>query len=441
MELYSWQRPLAKTLYDLLCTYGIAVNALPPGTGKTFLTLDVIKNRGRPSLIIAPKQAGTQWLRAAEAYGVRSEILDIINPERISLGITKYYNGSKWALPPNCDVHWDEVHKGPSGMYSLACLALAQLKAPDRGIQLISATLADSPLKLRASGYLLGLHSFVENEYKRWLLKNGCYVRAMPNGERKLAFTASNAKAKEALAQIRAIIGPRMVSMKIDEVPGFPECLVQAKLYDLETEMADAVSKAYEEMEERLRGNGATALVELQHARERAELCKCDLLVALAKDDLEQGFSPVFFFNFRSSLFRFEKRFTEETGLPISMVYGGQSKKDRDNAQDLFQSNTHHACACTADAGGVSINLHDVLHQRPRRAYINPGWSASTTLQVLGRIRRAGGTPVVQTFVLAAGTEEERVYAKLQSKLGNVEALNDADFLPDGLTTNEVKDE
>jgi SNF2 family DNA or RNA helicase len=59
---------------------------------------------------------------------------------------------------------------------------------------------------------------------------------------------------------------------------------------------------------------------------------------------------------------------------------------------------------------------------------INPSFSAVHVKQAMGRIHRAGGTKSVQRFILAAGTLEERVYRKVQAKIGNIGLLNDGDL-------------
>jgi hypothetical protein len=82
-------------------------------------------------------------------------------------------------------------------------------------------------------------------------------------------------------------------------------------------------------------------------------------------------------------------------------------------------------------AGGTGLSLHDDKKERPRASLITPGVSASEFRQALGRIHRVGGTPVVQTIVLASGTIEERVYEAIQRKTTGIDSVNGVNLLTD----------
>jgi hypothetical protein len=60
---------------------------------------------------------------------------------------------------------------------------------------------------------------------------------------------------------------------------------------------------------------------------------------------------------------------------------------------------------------------------------INPSWSAFHLVQALGRIHRAEGkTPCVQRIMFAAGTIEERQRQRVDTKIKNIDLLNDGDL-------------
>jgi hypothetical protein len=429
-QLYEWQQPLADRIDGILKAGNIAINALPTGAGKTYIALDVASRRKRPTLVVCPKIAFTNWYRTAEEFSVGDRIVGVVNSERISLGKCPWYDGTAWHLPKDCDVIWDEIHKGPSGENSKAGAALARLKSYGVSLHAMSATWADSPLKLRSLGYWLGLHSYLSGDFRRWCLNHGCYVQTMPNCT-KIVF-GTGPKGRTALLQIREQVADRLVSYRINEIPGFPAQQLRSRLYDLAKHDAQALQKAYDEMPTRILG-GTTPLAALIHAREQAEFCKCSLMAELVAEELAKGNSVVVFVNFRSILCRLESMLRANGVDNISVIHGGQSGPvgaiERQYNIDAFQNNTNHVVIATTQAGGVSVSLHDVLNERPRVSFLTPGWSASETVQALGRIRRAGGTPVVQTFVMAAGTEEEKTHKKLQHKLGRVELLNDGDLL------------
>lgn len=427
VTLLPWQEPLKQSIVNVWKS-GLFLNACGTGTGKTYVALAALEALGRKALVIAPKAALTAWHRVADDMGLSSQLVGTINPERISLGRCPWYDGNQWSLPEGCAVVWDEPHKSCSGPDSLATKAFARLHFRKVPILAMSATIADSPLKLRAIGYAAGLHDFSTGGYRRFCLAHGCFTQAMPNGGVRMAFTKNAKAAQKHMAAIREKIGERMLYLPVNQIPGFPESFVESRLFDLDKESTGAVQRAYEEMEERMKSDGTHELTAILHARERAEWCKTELLAELVVDALEEGKSIVVFLNFRSVLARLEAALKGKAS--ISTIHGDQNSTQRQTNIDEFQQNKTHVCLCMIQAGGVAVSLHDVRQERPRVSFLTPGWSASETVQALGRIRRTGGTPVTQTFVLAAGTCEEKIHKALQRKLGNIEAINDKDLIP-----------
>ena len=170
-------------------------------------------------------------------------------------------------------------------------------------------------------------------------------------------------------------------------------------------------------MSERMRKPGASELAELGKARERTEYIKCGLFLELIKDALAQETSPVVFLNYREPLARLRELLKENGINNVSMIHGEQSLMVRDVEIADFQSNKNHVALVITAAGGTGVSLHDVHNARPRAAIISPSYNASDVKQCLGRIHRVGGTRSVQTFVLASGTVEEKVYKAITAKL------------------------
>jgi hypothetical protein len=80
-------------------------------------------------------------------------------------------------------------------------------------------------------------------------------------------------------------------------------------------------------------------------------------------------------------------------------------------------------------AGNAGVSLHDLIGNHPRGSIISPSYSAINLLQALGRCHRAEGkTTVIQKILFAAGTIEEEACKRVQSKLQNLDALNDGDL-------------
>lgn len=416
ISLYDWQQPFADRLHDILVNGRIAVNTSETGTGKTYMGAYALKKLGLPVLVVAPKSVLTDWKNVAALFEL--PLLDVVNWEKLQRGNTPWYS-NRWNLPGEpCVILIDEAHQGCSGPKSITNRTVAQLKAFGKVKTVVqSATLADSPLKMRGLGYLLDLHQFNDSSFWSWCRKHGCL---QPPYHKGLEFT-KGAQGQEIMREIHKQIASRMVRARIAEIPGFPECALEAKLYDIGTKYTREINAIRAALEVRLKEPHIIPMVERNKARERIELFKVPLLIDLAKETLEAEHSPVIFVNFRSTVEALHKAFPG-----ASIIIGEQT--DRVEQIRRFQANESTVCLATCGAGGVGVSLHDVRHERPREAFITPGDRADHLVQVKGRIWRAGGTKAVQQFVLIAGTVEEKVYKNIQYKLGNLESLNDGDL-------------
>jgi len=220
----------------------------------------------------------------------------------------------------------------------------------------------------------------------------------------------------------------RMLHLKLDEIPGFPECQTEAKLFDLEAKYAKEIAAIYDDMAQEIKEEGhSNQLVAALRARQRAELVKVPLLADLVEEALEEDKSVVLFVSFRDTVGKLQAELKARDIASVNII-GDQKDTERQAHIDMFQANLVHVMVATAGAGGVGISLHDVKHERPRVSFITPNFSASEMKQCLGRIHRTGGTRAVQTFVLIANTIEEDVYRAIRSKFNNIESLVDSDF-------------
>lgn len=431
MPLLDWQEPIAAKLIPSLKKHSFVVNACTTGAGKTYICCEIIRRLKTPALIVAPKSSLTQWRRVAEEYGILDYILDIINPEQISkpTGCVWYTRDDLWCIPENTMVVWDEIHRGASGRDSITTKAVAQLKAyPGAMLHAMSATVACNPLQLRAVGYWAGLHKFKKGSFENWCKARGCTFMET-KGRWVFRFTRNENESKRIMAQIRQELGNMFLGLGPDEIPGFPEQTLQTKLIDLSKKDRKEIEKAYEAMSERMRSNPGSDLAMMGRERERIEFIMAEPLVQLVLNSVEDGNSAVIFFNFTEPRERFTKLLRKKYSGGISEIYG-QQKTDRQEQIDLFQNNTNPIIVVNTEAGGVALSLHDVLKQRPRESFIIPSYNAAAIKQALGRIRRAEGTHATQNFVFAANTVQERVMKSMQKKMGDIEALNDADLVP-----------
>ena len=434
---YLWQTPMVDAAVRSLEKDKFFILATPTGSGKTVVSLAAAKRLGWPHLVVAPKVSLTQWHRVAEAMGASSNLISVINPERISSprGCEFYTREGKWRLPPGCLVTWDEPHRSCSGPKSHSTLALAELKAYARGLMAMSATVADSPLKLRSLGWWNGSHMYNDQSFYRWCRKHGCrdvdlgWGRGAA-GRSAFKFTTSKRDAVKHMADIRQEFGTRFLSLKASDIPGFPSETISIKYLDLSKRDQDEINTAYEEMSERMKSIAQSSLSELGRMREQIEFVMALPLAELAANHIEDGNSTVTFFSFTEPRLRYEAKLRELGVGDIASVFGGQKDEARQAGVDAFQRNEIHAASIMIKAGGACLSLHDLLHERPRVSFLTPTYESDLFKQALGRIRRCEGTHATQYIVIAAATLQEKVAASLERKLGNIASLNESDLLP-----------
>lgn len=450
MEPYEWQKPLIQAAVSSLLNNRFFISGFPTGSGKTVIALAAARELNAKHLIIAPKVSLTQWRRTTENMGCADLIIDITNPEKIPInkcpfyekGGTKKKPSGKWTLPPKCVVSWDEPHRSASGEDSGTAFALALLKATN-GVHLhaMSATLADSPRQLRALGWWIGVHAWHMASFREWCRKHGCVYEKIRRFDPTVNlvreqwvfnFTKDPAEAAAHMADIRREFGSKFMSMRAEDIPGFPTETIETELIDLQKRDQDEIDEAYAVMSERMKTKGASILAENGRERERIEFVMAEAAAELAVYHVADGNSVVIFFNFTEPRLRFEEAYKKaakkaELNTDIASVYGGQTDEERQAGIDAFQANTTHCIAVMSAAGGAALSLHSA--ERPRVSLILPGWDAKMIKQCLGRIRRCGGGHATQKFLFAAGTVQERVAARMQLKIQNLDAFNFAEVL------------
>lgn len=426
MKLFEWQRPLCARLIRMMRGSKYNLVALGTGAGKTYLSCQAMKSLKLKPIVICPLSAVSAWRTVTAGFGL--EPYDIINWEKLKTGKTAWLKKDKkrwlWDIPHDACVIIDEVHRGCSGIDTQIGRAAATLKKYGRPVLMMSATVASNPMHLRHIGFLLGLHNWTKDSFYRWCQQHGCKFDSFlghwvtPRGVRLIA----------EMKKIRSGFPDRILYIPLDQIPGFPETVIEAQLFDMNKADTKLINKAWDEMSENTKKTGVTELAEMMKARHRTEWIKCDLLSSLTAERVDAGTSVVVFMNFKDTVARLQHKLNEAGIENISILTGDSKPREREEAMAKFQDNVNHVFICTTEAGGVAISLHDVKQERPRVAYINPSYSASATKQALGRIARVGGTKSIQIFPLVAGTIEERVYRAITAKCRAIDTLNDGDL-------------
>jgi superfamily II DNA or RNA helicase len=436
INLLPFQHAPATHLRDIMERERISINASDTGTGKTYVGLHLIEEANRPTFIICPKAVIPNWERLAP-----KTVRHITNIEKLKGGRTKYLGKSPtgktytWNLPPRSLVLVDEAHSF-GGQDSLNAYALAYLKTvPDVHVHLMSATLADSPARFRAFGFLMGLHNFVH--FDQWAMSRGCFRDQYGN----LRFTRNPNMNDGPMAALHREIFPRFgVRMRIKDIPDFPQNTIKTVLtsyigtpkYRKEVEeymrnldddslVAEFGDWAYERVKVKPTDN---AMVRLLRERQEAELLKLPYLRDEILSLLEEGRSVPVFLNFKYSI----KILVSMLRVPSVLVTGDMNQTEREESKQLFQTNQVHVLIATHGAGGTGIDLHD-LNGRPRTSLVSPCFHTVQFRQTLGRIHRAGAlSPSIQLVVCQEDTTEEMVLKTLDRKLKNLDTLNDGDL-------------
>lgn len=472
----------------MLSNHNSAVDLSDPGVGKTFVASAVASASRLPTLVVCPKIVVTAWERAAEHFG---DSFSVLGYEKLRTGRTPF---AQWDnTPPTgfererffvcqccqrrvdfddyfpCYCHpagihclieqanswrygkfnfapevrqiiFDEVHRC-NGLDSLNADMLIAAKRQRLKILGLSATLAETPLQFRALGYALDLHRLDQHpSFTSWAYRHSC-KHILGAG---LKWLAGEESQRKIMAGIRSeIIPARGVRVSVDDIPDFPESEISAELYDL-SESQGIIDRLYQEMAQALHALEQRRSLDkcpthpmtvILRARQQIELLKVPIAIELANDARAKGFSVVFFVNFRQTLDAIKLK----RGIRGFIDGSAEGVARRQHWIDQFQLNRERELIANSEAGGVSVDLHDLHGSFPRLGLVFPGFSARILQQVFGRLRRDGGkSKSWYKVLLAAGTVEDKVYKKLRSKLNNLDALNDSDLMPVNLPLTSV---
>lgn len=419
MKLLPYQSPHAERVEKALREHGLAIDGSDPGVGKTYVAAHVAKTNASQVLVVCPKVSIPPWKKILSGFGV--PILDVVNYEKLRTGKTLhgFWNQRKqftWFVPEGTLVIFDEVHRC-KGKDSQNAKMLRDAKGLP--LLLLSATLAENPMELRAVAHVAGLSDW--HSFWSWLLRNGC-----KKGRFGLEF---NKRRQDVLTRLHdEFFVKRGSRIRIADLGDqFPETQITADALDF----GDEIDRIYKEMDAELSAleekaendKPAQALTIALRARQQVELCKVPGIVSLAQDFLDEGKSVVVFTNYRATLDALCTKLKTKCA-----IHGGQDADERQDCIDRFQANQERVIVVNIVAGGVSLSLHDIHNTNPRVALVCPTYSATDLRQALGRVHRSGGSKSLQRILFAAGTIEEKICTRVSAKLERLDLLNDGDL-------------
>lgn len=437
MNLFDFQIPHVDSLSAALLKYGAALDASDLGTGKTPCALFAAKKLGLRFGIVCLKSGVANWRRTAAEVGVQPSF--VINYERLRAGNTGlgkfvereigrdkkgepiYESNFVWKIEGPFLIIWDEFHccKATDSLNAKMALAAKPLFN-----LMLSATVASSPLEMRALGCLLGLHDGGKGFFQ-WSANFG-----MKRGRwNNLIYTGGEAGLLRLHSKIFPEKGARMKVADLGD--RMKETLISADCYDLDE--AGDVAQVYADMRSELEELAKTVegdskkksmLTILLRGLQRAELLKVPLLVELAENAVEENASVVLFVNFRASMEAICTRLKTSC-----VVHGTQSEEERNKCIDDFTADKERIIVVQIKAGGTGTNLNDQHGSHPRVALISPSFSMVTMKQALGRVARVNNkTASIQRIIYAAGTPEEKACSAVRAKIKNLGALTDGDL-------------
>ena len=436
------QRVHAVSLLNSLYINGVACDQSETGTGKTYVAAWLAKNLNSPVVIVCPKVVIPSWTKVLSYFGIKAHCL--INYEKLIRGNTEHLSfkdgkdtgPSDYTInfPKNSLVILDEVHKCKSATSKNSDF-LIKLKMDGYKSLLLSATAATNPLEMKAFGFATTLHNLVS--YRHFITSSGAYAGRYGGFQIDL----QSQKTIEAMSNIHNTlfnlykVSSRMTRKMFDKI--FPDNHVMAECFDMGTN-TDKINRVYEQMEAEMAALEESSINYSQHhfaimtkARRMAELLKVPTMVEMIEDWYDEGISPVVFVNFTDTVEAIEKQLAKNRKFDgkIARIVGGQSDKVRQKDIDDFQSDTKRIMIANLAAGNAGVSLHDLIGNHPRGSIISPSYSAINLLQALGRIHRAEGkTTCIQKVMFADGTIEVEACKRVQSKLNNLECLNDGDL-------------
>jgi hypothetical protein len=416
---FPWQQPSANRLAEILRQSDFAALTAGTGLGKTVISLEAMRQLQQPYFVMCPKQVISAWKDTIERMDVH-EPLHLFNPEKLLYRNPVFQKPNKWLPDPGTICIFDECHKTVTGIKSKTALVMAWAKK--HGIKMVAstATLGDSPLKLRLMLYYADICGWELSKFYAFARSKGCFASPTHNG---LEFT-KGPRGKRYMEEIGVLFADKRITLTPEDAPGFPSVLIQTKLFDAdETYRKRIEHMAFPEEWSDVNDN---ELVEMLRQRQRCEAIKVPIIADLVRETISEEHVPVVFVSFRFTLSELQKELAD---LKIGCIYGGQKDRERDEVLRLSREDRLDAIICMIQAGGVGISLHATEGMRLRTSFISPSFSASETTQCLGRLRRANGQHSVQTFLLLNDSVEVRVKAAIDRKLKNLDAFNSIEKL------------
>lgn len=441
---FPWQVPNVNAMVRAISDHGVCFDNSPTGSGKTYQAIFAAQELNLIPVVVCTVSVLDYWRDVASQIGHPAS--NVVNYEALlaSTKVTKHITDETgavktrrpsvnrhkhpsphplggwqfvnrewfWTLPPDSLLICDEAHR-LSGMTSKSNRFLKAAVDQEIPTLCLSATLAESPLKMRAIAYACKfIPTFSTLKFKSWCQLHGCdYIDAW-----QLAFIGDHSHMEE----IRKNMGPRLTGIKLSEIPNFPKSNVMVLSVPVDKNPDDVYSKDLTGLQDA----ALTAGVHSLRARQISEWGKRKWILSRANDLREEGLSIAIFISFKAT----GEWLAKQLKCPF---ISGDTKATREQDIKRFQSNEIDCLVLMIQAGAESISLHD-LHGKPRATIISPNYNAIQLIQALGRTPRAESKQksVPQYVIFAKGSAvESRIATNVRGKIRNLNALTDNDLM------------
>lgn len=445
MKLKPHQIPHVETLCALLEQRRSAHDGSDTGTGKTYCAAAVAVRLNRRALVVCPLSVVPSWEAVLASAGFTD--FRVINWEscwrklgrKIPFGKGSYFEFTEtWPLFIFDEVHRAQQNKTMQGKTLIA--ATRQVAITGGKILTVSATAADSPMKLGPLGFCLGLHG--GSDYLAWLDRHGCPEITMgpkdkPEKQWRQRLFLKSEQQRVITELHDEIYGQRGARMRIVDIPDFPSTQIDIRLIDgheKQVQRLDAELRVFYTNRKLRAEFSEDELAKVVFLRQAMEVAKVPPLMDMIEDALETSKVAVFA-NFSATLDAIAAECVKRK-WSHGFIRGDQNIHARANTIASFQADQMDVCLANLQAGGVGVSLHS-LFKYPRTSLICPTWSAVDLKQCMGRVHRDGGGPSVQHIVYFKGTVEEQVAKSVEAKIDRLELLNDGELV-DGVETQVV---
>jgi superfamily II DNA or RNA helicase len=166
---------------------------------------------------------------------------------------------------------------------------------------------------------------------------------------------------------------------------------------------------------------------------------KCERLVEMLEEVLEEGDAALVFTQFREMGHLLERTLAERLNVPIQFLHGGTPAKGRDAMIERFQkpNSDVRIFILSLRAGGLGLNLTAANHV----FHFDRWWNPAVESQATDRAHRIGQTRTVQVHkYVCIGTVEERIDQLLSEKVALADRIvGSGDEWLTGLSTDQLR--